>query len=234
MGTGRMSDVVWGGARQQAAVRRKFVGEDGDPLVGRDRASAVGSAIPTFGEAADALIAAKSHEWRNEKHKAQWRMTLAGYAKPLRGKPVNEVTTADVLAVLKAIWLKKPETASRLRGRIEAVLDSAKAQGYRSGENPAAWRGHLAHLLPKRPKLSRGHHGAMPYVDLPGFIKQLRDRDGAASRALEFTILTAARTGEIIGATWGEIDLEKRVWTVPALRMKAGRAHRAAALGSCH
>jgi integrase len=226
MGLGPLSAVSLAEARQKAAECRKIVAEGGDPLIERDRANSSVSATPTFGEAADALIAAKVHEWQNAKHKAQWRMTLTEYAKPLRSKPVDKVTTADVLAVLKPVWLKKPETASRLRGRIEAVLDAAKAQGHRSGENPAAWRGHLSHLLPKRPKLSRGHHAAMPYDEVPGFIQQLRGRDGMAARALEFTILTAARTGEAIGARVAEIDLGKRVWTVPKERMKAGREHR--------
>lgn len=226
MGLGPLSALSLAEARQKAAECRRIVSEGSDPLVERNRANAVISAIPTFGEAADALIAAKSHEWRNEKHKDQWRMTLNEYAMPLRAKPVNEVNTADVLAVLKPIWARKPETASRLRGRIEAVLDSAKAQGQRSGENPATWRGHLSHMLPKRPKLSRGHHMAMPYEELPTFISQLRERSGVAARALEFTILTAGRTGEVIGAKRSEVDWDKRIWTIPAKRMKAGREHR--------
>jgi integrase len=128
--------------------------------------------------------------------------------------------------VLKPIWQSKPETANRLRGRIEMVLDAAKAQGLRFGENPATWKGNLAHLLSKRQRVARGHHAAMPYADVPAFMVDLRARDAVASRALEFTILCAARTGEVLGARWDEIDLDRGVWTVPANRMKAGREHR--------
>ena len=226
MGLGPLAGVSLAEARQKSAECRKAVAEGRDPLAERDRASAAVSAIPTFGDAADALIESKRHEWRNNKHKAQWVMTLREYAASLRSKPINQVTTADVLAVLKPIWLEKPETASRLRGRIEAVLDSAKAQGHRSGENPAAWRGHLSHLLPKRPKLSRGHHAAMPYEEMPNFIRHLRERDGVAARALEFTILSAVRTGEVLGARLEEIDYNKAIWIIPGERMKAGREHR--------
>jgi integrase len=153
-------------------------------------------------------------------------MTLQVYAAPLRSIAVNEVTTDDVLGVLKKIWTTKPETASRLRGRIEKVLDAAKARGLRQGENPAQWRGHLDHLLPKPSKLSRGHHPAMPYGDLPDFVEKLRSREALAGQALEFCILTAARSGEVLGMTWDEVDLEGRIWNVPAQRMKAGRPHR--------
>jgi integrase len=153
-------------------------------------------------------------------------MTLRDYAAPLRRLPADKVTTDDVLSVLKPLWNAKPETASRLRGRIERVLDAAKAQGLRSGENPARWRGHLDQLLPKRQKLTRGHHAAMDYADLPAFVENLKSREGSAARALEFAILTAARSGEVLGARWAELDLHRGVWTVPAMRMKAGREHR--------
>ena len=153
-------------------------------------------------------------------------MTLETYAAPLRSRPVDEIDTEAVLAVLKPIWQEKPETASRLRGRIEAVLDAAKAQGLRSGENPAAWRGHLAHLLPKRGVLTRGHHAAMDYREVPAFLARLREREATAALALEFCILTATRSGETLGARWAEIDMAAKVWTVPAARMKAARAHR--------
>jgi integrase len=153
-------------------------------------------------------------------------MTLLVYAKPLRDRPVDQITTVHVLEALKPIWHEKPETASRLRGRIERVLDAAKAKGHRTGENPALWRGNLANLLPKRSKLSRGHHAALPYVDVPAFLVRLRAREAMAARALEFTILTAARSGETFGATWAEFDLQKNVWTVPAERMKGYREHR--------
>ena len=182
----------------------------------------------TFGQAADALLAAKESEWRNDKHRAQWRMTLTEYAAPLAKMPVAEVDTEAVLLVLQPLWQKMPETASRLRGRIEKVLDAARAKGAipRDRINPATWRGHLEHLLPKRSKLTRGHHAALPYADLPAFVAKLREREAVAARALEFTILTAARSGETMGACWSEIDLESKTWTVPAERMKAGRPHR--------
>jgi integrase len=173
-----------------------------------------------------ALLAAKAPEWRNAKHRAQWAMTLRTYAAPLWPVPVAEVDTAAVLSALQPVWQAKPETASRLRGRIEAVLDFAKAHGQREGENPARWRGHLDKLLPKRGKLTRGHHAAMAYREIPAFMARLRERDAIAALALEFTILTAARTGEALGAQWREVDFEAKVWTVPAPRMKAGREHR--------
>jgi integrase len=180
----------------------------------------------TFGDIADALLASKAHEWRNEKHRDQWRWSLTEGAALLRSRPVDEIDTEAILAVLKPIWTAKPETASRLRGRIEAVLDAAKAQGHRSGENPAAWRGHLSHLLSKRGKLTRGHHSAMPYVEVRALMALLRNDNGIASLALQFCILTATRTGEVLGARWSEIDLDARVWSIPAARTKAGREHR--------
>jgi integrase len=164
--------------------------------------------------------------WRNGKHAAQWKMTLQEYAAPLRRLPVDKITTDDVLSVLKPFWNDKPETASRLRGRIERVLDAAKAQGLRSGENPARWRGHLDQLLPKRQQLTRGHHPAMSYTDVPAFVADLQARQATAASALEVAVLTAARSGEVLGARWVEFDLDRAVWTVPATRMKAGREHR--------
>jgi integrase len=167
-----------------------------------------------------------SQGFRNEKHKAQWKMTLRVYADPLRAKPVDKIETTDVLAVLRPIWQTKPETASRVRGRIERILNAVKAKTYRTGENPAAWRGHLENLLPKQSRLSRGHHGAIPYKDLPGFVASLRERKAVAAMALEFAILTAGRSGEVLGARWSEIDLDEKVWTIPTERMKAAREHR--------
>ena len=181
----------------------------------------------SFRTCAEAYIANHEDGWRNDKHKAQWRSTLEAYAYPLFGDtPVASIETEQVLTALQPIWKTRPETASRVRGRIEAILDAAKVQGLRSGENPARWRGHLDHVLQKRSKLARGHHAAIPYADVPKFVAELADREAVSARALEFTILTAARTGETIGATWGEIDLEAAVWTVPGKRMKAGREHR--------
>ena len=173
------------------------------------------------------FIAEVGQGWRNAKHRAQWEMTLGDtYCRSIRAKPVGEVSTADVLAILKPIWLTKAETAQRIRGRIERVLDYARAKGLRSGENPAAWRGHLQHLLAKREKLVRGHHAAMPYADVPAFVGRLRGVQGLSGRALEFLILTAARSGEVLGATWSEMDLDAKLWTVPATRMKARKEHR--------
>ena len=226
MGLGSTSSVGLARARELASECRALVAAGRDPIETRNAAEKAKGGVPTFGAIADALIAAKESEWRNPKHRAQWRMTLTKYAGPLRSRPVNEIGTDAVLAVLKPLWQTKPETASRLRGRIEAVLDAAKAQRHRSGENPAAWRGHLAHLLPKRGKLTRGHHAAMAYRDVPEFMGELRERDAIAALALEFCILTATRSGEVLGARWSEIDLEARVWTVPAGRMKAAREHR--------
>ncbi len=226
MGLGSAGSVTLARARELASTCRAQVAAGLDPIEIRDAAEKAKSGTPTFGAIADALIAAKEVEWRNAKHRAQWKMTLQHYAAPLRSRPVDQINTANVLAVLKPLWLQKPETASRLRGRIEAVLDAAKAQDHRSGENPAAWRGHLAHLLPKRGKLTRGHHAAMNYCDVPEFIGRLHERDAIAALALEFYILTATRSGEVLGARWSEIDFEGKVWTVPASRMKAAREHR--------
>lgn len=175
---------------------------------------------------ADDVRETLSAGFRNDKHKAQWKSTLETYAAPLRAKPVDTIATDDVLAVLKPIWTTKAETASRVRGRIEKVLDAAKAKGFREGENPARWRGHLDHLLPRPSKLARGHHAAMSYEDVATFVSKLRKREASAALALELCILTAARSGEILGMQWCEIDLDKKIWTVPANRMKAGREHR--------
>ena len=222
MGLGSAAVVSLADAREKAAVARRKLAQGLNPIEDRKR----NGGIPTFGEMADSVREALSAGFRNEKHKAQWKSTLETYAAPLRTKPVDTITTDDILAVLKPIWTLKPETASRVRGRIEKVLDAAKAKGFRDGENPARWRGHLDHLLPKPSKLERGHHAAMPYEDVAAFVGELRKRKTTATLALEFCILTAARSGEVLGARWSEMDLAKRLWTVPAHRMKAGREHR--------
>ena len=226
LGPANKDGVSLANARDAAATARDVLSKGGDPIAARDAARAAPVEVPTFGEVADAYVKSLKPQWRNEKHQAQWAMTLKVYAKPLRGVRVNRIDTTAVLEVLQPIWLTKPETASRLRGRIERVLDAAKAKGQRTGENPARWRGHLDHLLPRRPKLSRGHHTAMPYADVPEFVGELRKRDAVTAYALEFLILTATRSGEVRGATWREIDLDAKVWTIPAERMKAGRDHR--------
>jgi integrase len=180
----------------------------------------------TFRDVAEAFIDRKEGGWRNEKHRQQWRNTLATYAYPIIGEvPVSLIGTDHVLNVLEPIWTAKQETARRVRGRIENVLSAAKAQMMRSGENPALWRGHLDHILAKPGKLNQRHHAALAYGELPAFMGDLRAREALAARALEFAILTAARRGEVIGATWAEIDLAAAVWTVPAIRMKAGKEH---------
>lgn len=213
-------------ARDLAEAARKLIKNGLDPLDERNRVVAPVARVPTFGEIADQLIKSMSPSWRNEKHRDQWVMTLKEYAAPLREKPVNEIDVTDVLACLNPHWEQRPETAGRLRGRIERVLNAAKAQGHRTGENPAAWRGHLENLLPKRGKLTRGHHDAMPWADVPDFLDKLRKRAGLAAITLEFTILTAARSGEARGAHWDEFDIAAKVWTIPAKRMKAAKEHR--------
>ncbi|MFO1118132.1 MAG: integrase arm-type DNA-binding domain-containing protein [Beijerinckiaceae bacterium] len=222
MGLGAYPEVELADAREKAREARRLIRAGVDPIADGKREKTV----PTFGEMADAVTTDLSPGFRNEKHRAQWKMTLEVYAKPLRSKPVDAIDTADVLSVLKPLWTVKAETASRLRGRIEKVLNAAKAKGYRTGENPALWRGHLENLLPKQPKLVRGHHAAMAYADVPAFVGRLREREATAAMALEFTILTGARSGETLGARWEEFDLDAKVWTVPANRMKAGRIHR--------
>jgi integrase len=171
-----------------------------------------------------------SHEsgWRNPKHRQQWTNTLATYVSPVFGHlPVQSIDIGLVLNVLEALWTNKPETASRVRGRIEAILDWAKAREYRSGENPARWRGHLDHLLPAKSKARRvRHHAALPYKDIAAFTGELRDQSGMSARALEFLILTATRTSETLLATWSEIDFAERLWTIPETRMKVGLEHR--------
>ena len=213
-------------ARIAATNARKVAVSGGDPIAARDAKEVEVIPPPTFGEVADEFVAALSPQWRNEKHRAQWAMTLKEYAAPLRPMRVDEVDTAAVLGVLQEVWTLKPETASRLRGRIERVLDAARAKGHRTGENPARWRGHLDHLLPKRQKLTRGHHAAMAFDDVPDFVRALQARDAVTAYALEFLILTAARSGEVLGAKWDEFDLAAKLWTVPGERMKAGRDHR--------
>jgi integrase len=227
MGLGSLAaDVGLAEARRAALEARKDLADGRNPIDARREKRRVAASKPTFGQVADALLEAKAAEWRNKKHREQWRIALTETTVTLRARLVDEIDTEAVLGAHKPLWSDKAETASRLRGRIEAVLDYAKAQGHRGGENPARWRGHLAHLLPKRGKLARGHHAAMAYQDVPAFMSHLRQVAAVPARALEFAVLTAARSGEVYGATWGEIDLENRVWIIPAARMKAAREHR--------
>jgi integrase len=228
MGVGGYPEVSLADARKARDAAERIVQVGGDPIAARDEAYRGQIGKPTFGEIADALIEAKGPEWRNDKHRAQWKMTLKIYAAPLRSRPIDEIDTDAIVSVLQPIWRSKAETASRLRGRIETVIDAARAKGHisRNEANPARWRGHLDKLLPKRAKLTRGHHAALPYGKMPAFMAQLRTRDAIAAMALEFCILTAARSGEVLGARWPEVDLDKKLWTVPAARMKAAREHR--------
>ncbi len=219
-------------ARQRAAEARSLLIDGIDPIEARKfrriQAALEAAKTTTFRKCAEQYIEDNKAAWRNEKHAAQWTSTLAACVYPeLGGLPVGGIDTELVLKVLRPIWREKPETASRVRGRIETILDWAKAHGYRDGENPARWRGHLENVLPAKSKIAAvAHHKAMPYGDVPAFVTLLRAKQEISSRALEFTVLTAARTGESIGARSSEFDLDAKTWTVPAERMKAGREHR--------
>ena len=232
MGLGSLNAVSLADARLKAAACRGLLADGTDPIAARDveraqRALEDARAI-TFDQCAEAFITAHGAAWKNQKHVAQWKATLRTYVSPVFGSlPVQVVDVALIMKVLEPIWTTKPETASRVRGRIESVLNWAKARGYRTGENPALWKGHLDNLLPARSKIANiKHHAALHHDQTSQFVDALRRQNGIASLALEFAILTAARTGEIIGARWAEIDLEAKVWTVPASRMKNGREHR--------
>lgn len=228
MGLGPVLSVPLIRARELAAEARTQIAAGIDPLEARVAAAAAAqAAVPVmFSDVAIAFMDDQAASWRNAKHRAQWRQTLEVQAAHLWSRPVGSIETADILTVLRPIWHKKPETARRIRGRIETILDAAKAAGQRSGDNPGRWRGHLDKLLPRSKKLSRGHHAAMPYADVPAFYAALIERSGHSALALRFAILTAARSGEVRGMTWGEVDIGGAVWTVPAERMKAGRVHR--------
>lgn len=230
MGLGSLADVGLAAARQKAADARKLRLAGVDPIdakrASRAAAAKAAATAMTFDACRDAYIAAHRSGWKNPKHPKQWESTLATYATPVIGKVfVRDVDTASVMRILEPIWATKPETASRVRGRIERILDWARVRGHREGENPARWRGHLDHLLAPRFKVRAvKHHPALPYGELPAFLTRLRALEGVGPRALEFTILTAARTGETIGATMGEVS--DAVWTIAGSRMKGGREHR--------
>jgi len=225
MGLGRAADVGLADARERHAEARKMVLAGVDPLDAR-----IAEAKPqvTFEPLALRYIESKAPGWRNAKHAAQWESTLRTYAFPTLGqKPIDQIDTEMVLAVLRPIWLEKPETAGRVRGRIEAVLDYATFLGERTGDNPARWKGHLSHALPRRSDVAKPkHHRSLPYVDMPAFWPRLRAANGASARALEFGILGASRPGEVIFARWPEISTADAIWTIPADRMKAGMEHR--------
>jgi integrase len=231
MGLGSERDVSLAEARTKASDARRQIAGAIDPLAAREGRKAQEklqkAGTVSFAECAKKFIASHRAGWRNEKHAEQWQNSLDTYAGLVIGElAVKDVDTALVLRVLEPIWSKKPETASRVRGRVERILDYARVRGYRSGENPARWRGHLDKLLPSAlNRKTREHHAALPYDELPAFMKDLRSQGGNAARALELLILTTARTGEIIGCEpEKEIDLKKAIWTIPAGRMKAGRS----------
>jgi integrase len=222
MGLGALRDISLAKARERAADARSILADGLNPLEQRRKQRET----PTFGEVADELIASMRLSWKSAKHADQWEMTLRVYAAPIRNIAVDAVSTEDILKILRPIWSTIPETASRLRGRIERVFDAAKAQDFRNGENPARWRGHLSAILPARNKLTRRHHKAMAFEAVPACLASLRDTPCMSNLALEFTILTAARTGETRFALLSEIDIQRKLWTIPAARMKEGRPHR--------
>jgi integrase len=228
LGLGPALDVSLAEARQKAAEGRRLLLDGTDPIEARRASRAAQAKAVTFREAAEAYIAAHQPGWRSNKHLRQWEQSLASYAYPVLGDmKVDAIETADVLRALAPVWVDKPVSAGRIRNRIELVLDAAKARGLRSGENPAAWRGHLDKLLPKKSKVHEVEHfAAMPYREIAGFMTELRQQDSAAALALEFLILTATRSGEALGTTWDEVDLEEKLWTIPGARMKSGREHR--------
>jgi integrase len=232
LGLGSASSVSLATARSLAVDARSQLEQGKDPievkrLAEREEAAKKARAM-SFKECAEAFVAAHEPGWKNAKHRAQWRSTLATYLYPKFGSvPVSEITTEMVLDAIQPIWHSKSETATRVRGRIEVVIDWAKARGAFSGENPARWRGHLSNLLPNPSKVAKvEHHAAIAFDDTPAFMSELRAATGLTSRALEFTVLTASRTTEALGAQWSEFDLAKKVWIVPAERMKAGKEHR--------
>jgi integrase len=232
MGLGGYPDVTLAQAKERARVARSLLAQGLDPIehsrAARSKMISERATALTFSQAADQYIETHESTWRNAKHAQQWRNTIAAYATPAMGKVlVRDVDLPQVLSVLEPIWKTKTETASRLRGRLESVLDWATARGYRSGPNPARWKGLLDKLLPAPGKIAKtDHHRALPFADLPAFMKLLAVQDGLGARALEFTILTACRSGEVRGAKWDEFDLDAGIWTVPESRMKAGKEHR--------
>ncbi len=231
-GLGSASTLSLAEAREKARACRQMRLEGIDPIEAKKRrrvaARLEAARSITFAECAERYVEAHKAAWKNPKHGAQWSATLSAYAYPVFGAlPVADIDVGLVLKALEPIWTEKPETASRVRGRIEAVLDWAKVREYREGANPALWKGNLSHMLPARAKLRKvEHHPALPYKDMPAFWQALAEQPGVGAEALRFTILTAARSGEVRGATWAEIDLDAGLWTIPEDRMKAAREHR--------
>lgn len=228
MGLGSYSDVSLAKARDRAGKNRSLVKEGLDPLEAKVEEDQADETTPTFSNCAARYIKSHRRSWRNAKHARQWVSTLKVYARPIIGtKPVDEVTTQDILKILSPIWTTKTETAKRVQGRIENVLDYAAAHDYRDPVNPARWRGHLDKLLAKPSRVKKvTHHPAMPYDAAPAFTTELQGYTSISAKALQFLILTATRTSEVLRSEWTEIDLENEIWTIPADRMKARREHR--------
>jgi integrase len=232
MGLGPLHTIGLAEARERATAARKLRLDGIDPLSARQaekaRRAEEAAAAVTFKRAAEGYVKAHRAAWKNAKHAWQWMATLEAHVYPVIGDlSVAVVDTGHVTRILEPIWVSKAETAARVRGRIEAVLDYAKTHGWRAGENPARWKGHLQNVLPARSRVSTvEQHAALPWAEMGSFMAELEQQGGIAALALRFAILTAARTGEVIGATWGEIDMRAGIWTVPGRRMKIGKEHR--------
>lgn len=212
-------------ARAKAEEARGIIGNGGDPRTDMaERKAAITQS--SFGKIADEYIEVMKPKWRSDKTLAAWNRFANGYSAAIRRVPVDKITTDDVLRVLRPLWNEKPETAAKVQNRLKVVLDHAKARKLRQGDNPAQWRGLLDQILPAPPRLARGHHAALPYTEIAALIGKLRAAGGVGARALEFAILTAARSGEVRGAKWSEIDLDAKLWVIPGSRMKQGREHR--------
>lgn len=226
MGLGNAWVITLSEARDAAQTARRQATGGVDPIVARrEGKKAAAARVPTFGECCGFLIESKRSGWRSEKHAEQWRRTLSAYCGVICGMPVDEVDVEAVLSVLRPIWKSIPETASRLRARIEAVLGYAAAHNWRTGDNPAVWNNRLEFILAGRPRGEKKHLKALPYAAVPEFVARLKEVDSIAARALLFTILTASRTNEILGARWDEIDRNQETWAIPSSRTKSGRAH---------
>lgn len=223
MGLGSVADVTLAEAREAARQAKALARSGSDPIEARKAAAVAIVLIPTLGRAADVLITDLTPGWRSPKTAAHWRRSLQIHAKAIAAKRIDRITTEDVLLVLRPLWTTKAETAAIVRQRLERVLDGAKVKGWRDGENPARWRGHLAHILPKPRKLVRGHFPAMPFDDLPAFMSLLAEQNAVTARVMEWTILTAARESMALGARWRELDMRAMVWTIPAERMKTNK-----------
>ena len=228
LGSAEQGGITLAEAREKAIEARRLLTQGVDPIDARNGVKATAKVAGTrFGQFADDYVKSHKSEWSNAKHAAQWSMTLGdAYCALIRPKPIGAIGTEDILAVLEPVWQTVPETARRVRMRLEKVLDAARVRGLRSGENPARWKGHLDHILAKHGKASRGHHAALAWTEVPEFLRILETREGTAALAFRFLILTAARTSEVLNASWDEIDFDKATWTIPAHRMKSRREHR--------